>query len=144
MIPASFHAVFFTAFFMLSYSSLFFSSMFFSVVFCPIFHLFPVVIFFFFNDTATTEIYPLSLHDALPISGATWTPTWVRRWKSRCTRADGYSAGSVRLTWMAACASEAGRSIDGGAPRRGVPKGLPAPTPIARDRKSTRLNSSHT
>src|SRR5690625_7091076 len=24
-------------------------------------------IFFFFNDTATTEIYPLSLHDALPI-----------------------------------------------------------------------------
>src|SRR2546422_9530500 len=30
---------------------------------CPI--LFP---FFFFNDTATTEIYTLSLHDALPIS----------------------------------------------------------------------------
>src|SRR5256885_10872793 len=26
--------------------------------------------FFFFNDTATTEIYPLSLHDALPI----WLP----------------------------------------------------------------------
>src|SRR6202521_1108454 len=25
------------------------------------------VIFFFFNDTGTTEIYPLSLHDALPI-----------------------------------------------------------------------------
>src|SRR6202021_455755 len=28
---------------------------------------FYVVFFFFFNDTATTEIYPLSLHDALPI-----------------------------------------------------------------------------
>src|SRR5258705_7212762 len=28
---------------------------------------FPVNFFFFFNDTATTEIYPLSLHDALPI-----------------------------------------------------------------------------
>src|SRR5260370_41766735 len=28
-----------------------------------------VLIFFFFNDTATTEIYTLSLHDALPISG---------------------------------------------------------------------------
>src|SRR2546422_8118998 len=27
-------------------------------------------IFFFFNDTATTEIYTLSLHDALPISRA--------------------------------------------------------------------------
>src|SRR6266513_6456116 len=28
-----------------------------------------IVLFFFFNDTATTEIYTLSLHDALPISG---------------------------------------------------------------------------
>src|SRR6266851_1492039 len=27
-------------------------------------------VFFFLNDTATTEIYTLSLHDALPISGA--------------------------------------------------------------------------
>src|SRR2546422_5078146 len=27
-----------------------------------------LVVFFFFNDTATTEIYTLSLHDALPIS----------------------------------------------------------------------------
>src|SRR5258708_28468533 len=26
------------------------------------------LLFFFFNDTATTEIYTLSLHDALPIS----------------------------------------------------------------------------
>ena len=26
------------------------------------------VVLFFFNDTATTEIYTLSLHDALPIS----------------------------------------------------------------------------
>src|SRR2546430_5990491 len=28
------------------------------------------MLFFFFNDTATTEIYTLSLHDALPISSA--------------------------------------------------------------------------
>src|SRR2546430_15467194 len=28
----------------------------------------PIFLFFFFNDTATTEIYTLSLHDALPIS----------------------------------------------------------------------------
>src|SRR5260370_41382531 len=28
----------------------------------------PCLFFFFFNDTATTEIYTLSLHDALPIS----------------------------------------------------------------------------
>src|SRR6266480_4310227 len=33
------------------------------------FLIFPIV--FFFHDTATTEIYTLSLHDALPISGAT-------------------------------------------------------------------------
>src|SRR2546430_7844305 len=30
--------------------------------------LFTCLFFFFFNDTATTEIYTLSLHDALPIS----------------------------------------------------------------------------
>src|SRR5438105_14131425 len=29
----------------------------------------PVSLFFFFNDPATTEIYTLSLHDALPICG---------------------------------------------------------------------------
>ena len=33
-----------------------------------LFIYFSVFIFFFFNDTATTEIYTLSLHDALPIS----------------------------------------------------------------------------
>src|SRR5258708_33048288 len=30
-------------------------------------HARPATLSFFFNDTATTEIYPLSLHDALPI-----------------------------------------------------------------------------
>src|SRR3989449_11353053 len=43
------------------------------------------LIFFFFNDTATTEIYTLSLHDALPISFVfkynflsfgRWMPYW--------------------------------------------------------------------
>src|SRR2546422_6924162 len=34
-----------------------------------------VFLFFFFNDTATTEIYTLSLHDALPISRAAM-PGW--------------------------------------------------------------------
>src|SRR2546430_3895871 len=33
----------------------------------------PSYIFFFFNDTATTEIYTLSLHDALPIWRRLWT-----------------------------------------------------------------------
>src|SRR3712207_8963577 len=31
------------------------------------------LLFFFFNDTATTEIYTLSLHDALPICGVVAT-----------------------------------------------------------------------
>src|SRR2546427_6036726 len=34
--------------------------------------------FFFFNDTATTEIYTLSLHDALPISSS-WSSTFSGR-----------------------------------------------------------------
>src|SRR2546426_7782992 len=35
--------------------------------------------FFFFNDTATTEIYTLSLHDALPISRSLSSPNVVDR-----------------------------------------------------------------
>src|SRR6266542_6147730 len=37
------------------------------------------LLFFFFNDTATTEIYTLSLHDALPISSSSGTngTAWV-------------------------------------------------------------------
>src|SRR5690606_41678240 len=49
---------------------------------------------FFFNDTATTEIYTLSLHDALPIcsAGSTkrWTWTW-RRYRAGSWRAPGRS-----------------------------------------------------
>src|SRR2546421_2813618 len=64
-------------------------------------HLF--LVFFFFNDTATTEIYTLSLHDALPIS--VWCGGTCR------TRAQGHTRGTSRSA--------------------------------GRDRKSTRLNSSH-
>src|SRR5256885_10793361 len=63
-----------------------------------------LAIFFFFNDTATTEIYTLSLHDALPI----------------CGPHPGHHA--VHAARPAVVAS--------------------AP-PARRDRKSTRLNSSH-
>src|SRR2546430_4559607 len=38
-----------------------------------------VCFFFFFNDTATTEIYTLSLDDALPISRAHERPRFFRR-----------------------------------------------------------------
>src|SRR3989440_11330151 len=37
--------------------------------------LLPVLFLFFFNDTATTEIYTLSLHDALPISSLV---SWIK------------------------------------------------------------------
>src|SRR5256885_16818694 len=37
------------------------------VFFVTLLRVFHVLFFFFFNDTATTEIYTLSLHDALPI-----------------------------------------------------------------------------
>src|SRR5256885_6865101 len=37
------------------------------------------LVFFFFNDTATTEIYTLSLHDALPIFGADGVNSSLRK-----------------------------------------------------------------
>src|SRR6266540_7228890 len=68
--------------------------------FCSFFS-FSCFFFFFFNDTATTEIYTLSLHDALPISRP-WTVL----------------------------------------PARAGPR-APIRHRRRRDRKSTRLNSSH-
>src|SRR5256886_5451995 len=47
--------------------------------------------FFFFNDTATTEIYTLSLHDALPISGC-------RRWRATSTPATPCTCTSAAWT----------------------------------------------
>src|SRR5260221_14394062 len=69
----------------------------------------PFSFFFFFNDTATTEIYTLSLHDALPIS--------LRRQPRR---------GGFHPAGTPPRPSRAGR------------------VPARPDRKSTRLNSSHT
>src|SRR2546427_3350233 len=76
-------------------------------------------VFFFFNDTATTEIYTLSLHDALPI------------FPYRAST----SAHNVPDT----------QSGDFFCPRAlARPPPLSRhPPPRCRDRKSTRLNSSH-
>src|SRR5256885_3408258 len=76
--------------------------------------------FFFFNDTATTEIYTLSLHDALPISGREATHADHQR---RTTHHVGRHAPTVP-----------GQGRNG---RRDSRLGR------VRDRKSTRLNSSH-
>src|SRR6266536_848654 len=60
------------------YSLLLFSYLLFS--YCSHLHS-SFLFFFFFNDTATTEIYTLSLHDALPISPS--ARAWCAR--SRCS-----------------------------------------------------------
>src|SRR3712207_7540430 len=73
--------------------------------------------FFFFNDTATTEIYTLSLHDALPICVSTAT------------------IGVAALCTLGLPALPASAAVTSGVP---TPR-----TPAAADRKSTRLNSSH-
>src|SRR5689334_24135301 len=75
---------------------------------------------FFFNDTATTEIYTLSLHDALPISA----PREARRAADDAVG----RAGEVHRRGGR-------RAIQAGA--------LPVLALRRRDRKSTRLNSSH-
>src|SRR6266576_6202743 len=51
--------------------------------------------FFFFNDTATTEIYTLSLHDALPISATRRPPR--RRHGAPPTPRDAGDRKSTRL-----------------------------------------------
>src|SRR5258708_27494270 len=82
------------------------------------FSIFP---FFFFNDTATTEIYTLSLHDALPISGRDCEDlAGASRTEGAGSR--GRGTGEIRRPFV---------------PRR---------THLMyylTDRKSTRLNSSH-
>src|SRR2546422_5205240 len=74
----------------------------------------PLFFFFFFNDTATTEIYTLSLHDALPILIIAPLDESIRRGGIVKVRL-GLSGGPMRFAKFGAHG----------------------------DRKSTRLNSSH-
>src|SRR5437667_14463 len=98
-----------------------------------------VLFFFFFNDTATTEIYTLSLHDALPIyiqsvsrSSIQRTSSTIRRTSCACVlRCHAKSTSQTRcwrVRWIvfSSCTPTTSRT-----PR------------LRRDRKSTRLNSSH-
>src|SRR5260370_24731539 len=54
-----------------------------------------LVLFFFFNDTATTEIYTLSLHDALPISS--WADLVRPEFKGTITMPHPASSGTGYL-----------------------------------------------
>src|SRR3712207_6892140 len=80
-------------------------------------HLCDSGVFFFFNDTATTEIYTLSLHDALPI----------------------FRTGEVELLQVRGVLLPAGlvEDVEDGDLSH-LSRG-----PAEEDRKSTRLNSSH-
>src|SRR2546426_1905140 len=80
--------------------------------------MFAVLLFFFFNDTATTEIYTLSLHDALPISAV--------------AQESDEPADRAPRQWRRA----ARRSLH-------VHEQPLLPREARLDRKSTRLNSSH-
>src|SRR5256885_9281112 len=79
---------------------------------------------FFFNDTATTEIYTLSLHDALPIFDPTST-TLNMPGPIKITAAivDWHGAASKNLVVTFTNVTD--------------------PNKVSQDRKSTRLNSSH-
>src|SRR2546422_6666892 len=79
-------------------------------------------VFFFFNDTATTEIYTLSLHDALPIS-----PVVPGRAGLCLLRQGLFLRPDASVLLEQSRTGRLGRARD----------------PPGRDRKSTRLNSSH-
>src|SRR3712207_7652927 len=88
------------------------------------------MLFFFFNDTATTEIYPLSLHDALPIyarSSFTGSRDFARSIPMEVPR----PPLSLMMTAWSSGGSPGGSSSASGSSVTGP------------DRKSTRLNSTH-
>src|SRR2546426_8556417 len=84
--------------------------------------------FFFFNDTATTEIYTLSLHDALPISPPLDLVEHLGGRTRRSVahgRAEALEGGLVGEGGLRPEVGDGQRRLEGA------------------DRKSTRLNSSH-
>src|SRR2546422_9668748 len=81
--------------------------------------------FFFFNDTATTEIYTLSLHDALPIF---YFPSSLQGKRSSNLLVRGRLGGE-------STASSVRAILNSQWPEAAFQK--------VKDRKSTRLNSSH-
>src|SRR3712207_8625113 len=70
-------------------------------------------VFFFFNDTATTEIYTLSLHDALPIFRLRSAPSSLHNPPRRPGGADRLAPSACRrlaLSWLCAPHPHAARS----------------------------------
>src|SRR5687767_11423433 len=99
-------------------------------------HIFFALVFFF-NDTATTEIYTLSLHDALPISGI----HHVTAISSDPQQTLDFYAGTLGMRLVK-------RTVNFDDPTTyhfyfGDAVGHPGSILTFLDRKSTRLNSSH-
>src|SRR5207249_5735621 len=95
---------------------------------------------FFFHDTPPTDIYTLSLHDALPISSIRFTGirrTITGRSQWGIEYRDDEANGSERAA-RAESGWRHGRTSAGR-----VSAGHPDRSDTGRDRKSTRLNSSH-
>src|SRR5258708_14440502 len=80
---------------------------------------------FFFNDPATTEIYSLSLHDALPISAAVSAPIFSAVFTDEAPESDEPHAVAKSTSTSTSRVMIERVSLD------------------HEDRKSTRLNSSH-
>src|SRR3989449_3422033 len=99
----------------------------------------PPLVFFFLNDTPPTEISPLSLHDALPIFA---DPNAVQALRDRSRPA---ARAGIRDGAVVAIQDRPVRRASGGDVREGDPGGDVAAVDVdaGRDRKSTRLNSSH-
>ena len=89
---------------------------------------------FFFNDTATTEIYTLSLHDALPISDEmreVAAALQLKRSRVSFSTRPGPTAAALPKGQRAAYVHVQAIRAD------------EKPQDLTVDRKSTRLNSSH-
>src|SRR5256885_10984799 len=89
---------------------------------------------FFFNDTATTEIYTLSLHDALPIFDLSPVGQ-IFGLGPQVALVSSYSSQPI--------VSEIKRTATGFPLARSLEIKNSDKTSVEKDRKSTRLNSSH-
>src|SRR2546430_8187566 len=97
-----------------------------------------IVYFFFFNDTPTTEIYPLPLHDPLPIFGSRRSRAYRRTDDGRRRERNCECRGTGAFASDRHC--HLGNSHHGQA---GSGPAIERPQLRSIDRKSTRLNSSH-
>src|SRR5256885_11492098 len=111
-----------------------------------------IAVFFFFNDTATTEIYTLSLHDALPICFDTSTiGSVIDRLEARGLMVRNTSPADRRVRLLSVTAEGAALLAAAEPSVLRAQQRMLEPLPQEQrglfmdmiDRKSTRLNSSH-